>query len=313
MQKKVFLQKNLRRGAGGGSSLPKYLLLTTIALVVLYLITSFMLKPKSRDITKRPIPEKGQLLKELPKPPESAPRELAREVPAPAEPETPPPQAQSATPPPQTLPAAPQKPETPPPIARAPVSEVAPPQATAPTESTPRDLFPKKGAPAAPGKPPAQKEQKPSSSGLAQKPATPGAVSQPAIPGAVPKPAPVVAQKPVPARVAGKQKYAVQVGCFKERNDAETVQRNLAKKGYDVILCSPSTSNGGTYTYTVMTKPYADISKASTMVEQMKSEGRTSPTVIRLPAEGCSPGVQPISDKKPQPMPKPSAKNTTAQ
>jgi hypothetical protein len=318
MQKKIFLQKNLR-GAEGGSSLPKYLLLTTIALVVLYLIANFMLKPKSRDITKRPIPEKGQLLKELPKPPDNASRELAREMPPPAEPETQPPQVQPATPPPPipTPQAVPQKPETQPPVAQAPVPEKTPPLRATATEPTPRDLFPKKGAQAVPAQPTAQKEHKPTNSDLAQKPATPGAVSQPAIPGvAIPNPAPAVAQKPVPAHAAaGKQRYAVQVGSFKERSDAEIVQRNLAKKGYDVILCSSSASNGGIYTYTVMTKPFDNVSKASTMVEQMKSEGRSSPTVIKLPAEGCSPSVQPVSDKKPQPKPapKPSAKNTLPQ
>ncbi|MHC1727942.1 MAG: SPOR domain-containing protein [Syntrophobacteraceae bacterium] len=302
MQKKIFMQKNSQKGGGGGSSYLKYLLIAAVGLLFLVIVTPYLLKGKGKDVPRRAVPDKG-VLKELPKPPEQIPREAVPELAKSADPAKPPEPAKPTEPgkPPEAMkpvepvPAVPQRtlPETPPTAqVPAPAPEQAPPQIAKPAEPAPKDLFPKKGTPAAktPGKKtdlPGQQPEKPAMAGK------PGSVS------------PVKTTTDLKGKtVSGKQLYAVQVGCFKEKSDAEIVQKNLAKKGYAVILC-PSQPSGGKYAYTVMTKPVASMSKAATLAEQMKGEGKTSPTVIKAPGAACDlPGSKPGT---PAQKPKPKA------
>ena len=48
MQKKVFLQRNLRKGGGGGPPYMKYLMISAVCLVLLVLITPYLFKRKKQ-------------------------------------------------------------------------------------------------------------------------------------------------------------------------------------------------------------------------------------------------------------------------
>lgn len=306
MQKKVFLQKNSQKG-GGGSPYLKYLLIAAVGLLLLVIVTPYLLKGKGKDVPRRAVPEKG-VHKELPKPPEPAPREAVPDLAKPVEPVQPPQPAQ----PPETarapepakpaepVPAAPQKtlPEIPPTAqAPTPAPEPAQPPAAKPAEPAPKDLFPKKGTPA--GKTPGVAGKQPAETG--RRPGKPAIAAKPDA-GSPVKAAADVKGKPE----AGKQLYAVQVGCFKEKSDAEAVQRNLGKRGYSVILC-PSGTVGGKYAYTVITRPVASASKAATLAEQMKSEPKTSPTVVKAPGAVCNLPAAPPAKPAQKPKPKVNA------
>lgn len=303
MQKKVFLQKNLRKGGGGISPLLKYLVLAVVVLTLLVLITPHLLKQKGKEVTRRSIPDKGSVMKELPKPPEPAPGEMPAEMalnnapaPTPAqamapEPTTPPEQSGTIA----RTPVAPAPPAVAPPVEKDPIPPVKP--------AEPPALFPKPGSAAAtsttqkpsPIQPPANSELK------AGKPDMTASVAEAAKkgqkPGGTELPSGI---QPTPAKqaAAGKKMYAVQVGFFKEKQNAEEIQRNLRKKGYDVILCPSAASTSGSHAYTVMTKPVDTMSKAATLVEQIKNEQKVSPIIIKMPPV-CDMGA----GKKP-PVPK---------
>jgi len=115
-------------------------------------------------------------------------------------------------------------------------------------------------------------------------------------PGSAELPAGIQPEPAKPA-AAGKQMYAVQVGCFKEKQNAEEIQRNLRKRGYDVILCPSAASTSGSYAYTVMTKPVDNMSKAATLVEQIKNEQKVSPIIIKTPPVCDMGGGKPATGK----------------
>ena len=70
MQKKVFLQRNLRKGGGGGPPYLKYLVIAAACLVLLVVEQTYLFRGKSKEVTKRPVPERGAITKEVPKPAE---------------------------------------------------------------------------------------------------------------------------------------------------------------------------------------------------------------------------------------------------
>jgi cell division protein FtsN len=306
MQKKVFLQRGLRQ-VGGGHSPLKYLVFAVVALILLLLVTQHLFRPKGREVTRRLIPEKASVMKELPKPPE------------PALSETPPETARNSEPAPEPA----QPPEQSGMTARAPALEAPPaaPQAekapaTMAKPAEPPALFPKPGSPAgtsasqkpAQVQPPAQGQQKTAKADMtASAPTTAKKGQKPdnaeLLSGAQPPPAMKTA--------AGKQLYAVQVGCFREKQNAEEIQRNLRKRGYDVILCPSAASTGGSYAYTVMTKPVDNIRKAATVVEQIKNEQKVSPTIIKMPPV-CDMGGGGKQPPRKQPVPNAQAPQAAA-
>lgn len=289
MQKKFYLQRNLGKSGGGSSPLLKYLVLAVVGLTLLVLITPHLLKPKGK--ARGLLSEKASIVKELPKPPEQASSE------------TPPEMVQSAAPAPGLA----KQPEREAMSAGAPAVEK---QSTAASSAEkeqspgaklaePPALFPKSGNPSASvvsqkppaAQPPAVSEQK------AYKPeltaAAPSAANAGGKPGAAeldPGSQPAVAKAAAP----GKQMYAVQVGSFKEKQSAEDIQRSLLKRGYEVILCPSAASGGGSYAYTVMTKPVDTVGKAATLVEQLKNEQQVSPTIIKMPPVCEMSGKQPV-------------------
>jgi cell division protein FtsN len=289
MQKKIFLQRNIRKGAAPGNPPLKHLVLAAVCLILLVLATSYLFKEKRKDVTKRPVPDRATVTKEVPKAVEPAPLQPA-EMSRTAEPVKP----QEAKPP-EAAPTSPEAVKPPEPDAGAVVSqkaapvEVATPEPARPVEPGPKDLFPKKSSPFTP--PPA----------MTQPAVTQPAVTQPAMmqPAANPKEPAKAAAKAAgpapaakPAAPAGKGDYAVQVGTtFKDKSEAEKVRRDLAGKGYTTVI-RPAGKGAG---FSVTTSP-TGASKAYTLQEQMKIQGVSSTTVIRV-ASGLEPPQKPASKK----------------
>jgi hypothetical protein len=285
MQKKIFLQRNIRKGgAATGSPYLKYLVFAAVCLVFLVIVTSYVFNGKSKDITKRPVPDRATVTKEVPKalePVAMQPEEKTRtaEPVKPSEDEKPP---ETTTAPEALKPVEAQHPAKPPELdANLAVSQKAasealsPPEPAPAVEAGPKDLFPKKGSPPTAVTPSAMPAP------------TPPAVKQPAaIPLAASTKAPpkpggkTAALRPAvkPSAPAGKGDYAVQVGTvFKTKPEAETVRKDLSKKGYAMVI-RPAKKGPG---YSVTTKP-TGASKAYTLQEQMKIQGVSTTKVIKV-------------------------------
>ncbi len=292
MQKKVFLQRNLRKGGGGGPPYMRYLLISAICLVLLVLIVPYLFRVKNKEVTKRPVPERGAITKEVPRTPEpSAPENITEQVkpePAVVPEAVKTPEVQSPPKPPEMPPATPQQvasPE-PPPAGDAYAPEnvqpaPAPARTAKPAEPAPRDLFPKKSAPYE--APPTAIHKAPGTP-VSKAPAMPVAKA----PGQTP------AAKPAPSTAKGD--YAVRVGtAYKKKSEAEIARRDLAKKGYSAVVRA---AHGG---YSVITRPTPER-KAYTLQEQMRIQGVSDTKVIK---------VTPVSGpvKKPPPGKPANGKN----
>jgi hypothetical protein len=272
MRKKLVLQRNLRKGGGGGQPYLKYLVISAVCLIFLVLITDHYFKGKTKDLSKTPLSARGAITKEVPKQPEPSAPEGLSELTKPAEPvrppETRPPGAeteregiktsevQPAFQPPAPSPAAPQRPST----------LEAPPEgkASKPDEAAPKDLFPKKGVRSqAPEAPAVKTPAKPTA-----KAAVPAVPAAPAPPASSAKPAPPTE----------KGDYAVQVGAiFKDRSQAESVRKDLAAKGYRAVIGASADGSG----FVVTTSPCPQ-SKAYTLLEQMRIQGLSNTSVIKV-------------------------------
>jgi cell division septation protein DedD len=80
-------------------------------------------------------------------------------------------------------------------------------------------------------------------------------------------------KKPAPG---AKGKYAVQVGSFKDKKNADELQKNLLKKGYQTdVKVSVHPTLGQLYVVTL--KPVESLSKANTLMEQIKNEEKVKP------------------------------------
>ena len=217
-------------------------------------------------------------------------------------------EVQSPPKPPEPLPAIPKQVTTPqqvatpelPPAGNAFAPENAPPdhtpaQTVGPAEPAPKDLFPKKSAaseappaavPKAPGKPgPKVAGQtlaaKPDPKDLFSKKRAPSEAPQAAIHKAPRKPGSkaagqTLAAKPDPSTAKGN--YAVMVGAaYKSGSEAETVLRDLTRKGYSATVRTGPYGRG----YSVVTSPSPER-KAYTLQEQMKIQGVRNTTIIRV-------------------------------
>ncbi len=299
MQKKVFLRRGgAGKGPGGGPPYVKYLLWAILGISLAVVAVSYLLNPKTREASRRTMAEKPSVRKELPKPPEAAPGEVPPGIQGglAAKPETPAEPAKPSEPAPSVEPQ---------PAPQQPVQPQEPVQTAKPPEPAPRDIFPKspqapaltpKIPPAAPApaqktppvaQAPAQKSEKAQRPEKAEKKEPKEQAKTAKTAPAPEKPetaaAPVAKPETKVAGTAGKGgSFSVQIGCYKEKQSADEVVARLRKRGYDVSLC-PSAAGGG-YAFTVITKPVSSMSKASTLAEQLKSEPKVSPTVIKSAA-----------------------------
>lgn len=303
MQKKLFLQRNNRKGAGGGQSYLRYLVLAAVCLIFLVLVTPYLFKGKNKDITRRPMPDRGAVTKEVPRAAEPlqpmTSLDSSRNAEPSGAPEAATPEASTASVPvqPQSVLQPSPAPQEQPIAAAHPAQPAAssrptqPAAVTAPepepgAEPAPKDLFPKKHA---------AHETLPVTAAV--RPSAPAATT--AITGETAATitakgksrsktaASLNAPKPSASpTAAGKGNFAVQVGStFKKKAEAEMLRRDLAKKGYSAVV---RTTPKGTGFY-VITGPCAQ-SKAYTLLEQMKIQGVSSTKVIKVaPVQKAAP------------------------
>lgn len=324
MQKKIFVQKNVRSG-GGNRSYAKLLLWGALSLMVLVLIAPLFSRhgKENREAVKKPDSERGIVVKEIPRslellqPDGGQKQEAAKDMtgtgntPSPATQVPPvPPMAEPAataqshpTVPGATPPAAPpsaaqdtekaqnwvEMPKSPPvesTVAKEVPGSAVPDQPSAakkqeaspPKDKTPVSVAKKPTVPPVPAPGELKKKQAIVSPEAPKKMVKTTAPPAPGLP-AEDTPAPA---KPSPAKEEGGT-YAVQVGSFKEKQNAEEMQQNLQKRGYQVQMRPATHPKLGTI-YVVQLAPVADVSKASTQVEQIKNEEKVKPMIIRVPS-----------------------------
>lgn len=305
MQKKIFLQKGDPRGRS--KPLIRWLLWGALALVILVAVTPLINRQKNhKESTKKPVAEKGIVVQEVPKlpgPPATGPQApegagvKAVRGAVPGIESTPVQKEAPAAPTDETVAVSVRDKsmegggDNPPkghgwvevkptePAGKAPVAAVAPDAGAKPPARSDVAAVPamKPGAvPAKPGAEPAlgnaEKQKttalRPSAEKTAEK--------------ASRKVKETPAGKPVPT--AGKVAYAVQVGSFKEKKNAEAMQENLKKRGYTVTLRTDVHPKLGRI-YVVQLQAVDDLGKASTLMEQIKHEEKVKPVIIKAPRE----------------------------
>jgi len=143
----------------------------------------------------------------------------------------------------------------------------------------------KEGAPKASAAPVSKasppKPTKPAQPASAESPEGAKALSKSASASGAPaaaKSAPSTESAKPPAGGAGA--YSVQVGSFKEKENADEMQKSLQKKGYGVTVKVTSHPKLGQL-YVVQLQPVNNVSRASTLVEQIKHEEKVKPVIVR--------------------------------
>jgi len=86
--------------------------------------------------------------------------------------------------------------------------------------------------------------------------------------------------EPAKPPTTGAGAYSVQVGSFKDKQNADEMQKNLQKKGYNVTVKTTTHSKLGQL-YVVQLQPVDNMGRASTLVEQIKHEEKVKPIIVR--------------------------------
>lgn len=79
-------------------------------------------------------------------------------------------------------------------------------------------------------------------------------------------------------------KYVVQIGSFSQRENADGIQQQLLKKGYEVMVRTVTHEKFGRL-YIVQLAPVSDAGKAQSLVSKVKQEANVQPMVIKLPTD----------------------------
>lgn len=87
-------------------------------------------------------------------------------------------------------------------------------------------------------------------------------------------------QKPT---VPKKESYAVQVGSYKEKQNAEEMRQSLQEKGYTVVVRSQNHPKLGQL-YVVQLQPVKDAGKANTLMAQIQNVANVKPVIVKVPA-----------------------------
>jgi len=291
-KKRLFVQKNPQ--SGDRSSL-RIFIWAGVALVLLLVVTPLVLRQKDDRNGVRPPMEKAKVVKNIPKafaPPtggSAQPPGAADEYPrGPGSVPGAVPDAGSSSVPavvPETGPVAPKVAdgsEAPPAKPMTPESSEPAPPEPAPSVVPRQPLEPAPGAGGVREREPAS-QPKPGpaampagDSGQRTASIVPDARELKKLPPSVAPPLTPDARKPSPVR---KGKYAVQVGAFKEKKNADEMQRQLQKKGYQAEIKISSNRNLGQL-YVVVLKPVESLSRANTLMEQIKHEEKVKPMLI---------------------------------
>lgn len=92
-------------------------------------------------------------------------------------------------------------------------------------------------------------------------------------------PKPPEAAKP---KSVGGELYAVQVGSYHDKKNAEELQQSLKKKGYSVSIKTKPDPKGGGQLYVVHLDPVSDMGKAHTLVAQIQHEEKVKPFIMKV-------------------------------
>lgn len=311
MKKKIFVNKNSR--SGFRTSL-KVLFWAAIGLVILVLFIPLTSRQKAgKEVPKKPPVEKGKVVKEIPRSlqpvAESISRGQGESRDAPKEPDAKPAapvdgrSAGLATSTPQPPAAREKGAETPPPVpktqavaegvakppaGRPPTPEPGAGQVVKETQPPPpvADAAAKEGQLSAPRKPEPAAPPTPETKLKAMAPTQPP--TKPAKPtteaGAAPAPAAGGADSPKPAAQGGHPRYAVQVAVLKDKQAAEDLRKSLQKKGFDVVVKTTGDPKQG-QSFTLQLQPVENMSKASTLMEQVKYIPQVKPSIITVGRE----------------------------
>jgi cell division septation protein DedD len=306
VKKKIFVSKDSRSGF---RSYLKFLLWAAIGLVVLVLFIPLTSRQKSgKEALKKPSSERGVVVKEIPKTMQPIAESITRgqggagDVPkeAASTPATTPDGKSAAdrsgTPPPTIK----EKPVDTPPVTH---------KVETGSESVPKSLPGRPGSPESAvgqaakevqtipkaGEPPAKEAQasplkKPEPTTLPATENKPKALAS--APAAKPaKPAATVAPPPAATSEShaqpspnGRKGYVVQIATLKDKASAEELKNTLQKKGFDVVMKTTNDPKQG-QTYNLQLQPVDNMSKASTLMEQVKYVPKVKPTIVPVSKE----------------------------
>ncbi len=311
MQNKLFLQKKGSLPSTGKSSYVKTLLWCAVGLIFLIIVAPLFTGKEQKQGDQKPPAEKGgTVLKEIPRPlaafperasePEAMPSEAKKDglpkltaipemksfpdgdqsSPSPSPPGT---TAQSGTavgspPVNEQMPAAHEQQH----VGQSPLKKDIPAghAGQAPSEGTPTP--PSANQALASFGPQASAPPVPTDSKAKDASATATSIKKQMKKNAVTDPsAPQPADAQKPAAKTGNTLFTVQVGSFKEKQNAEELQQNLAKRGYGVVVKSTNHPSLGQL-YVVQLQPVNDVRKASTLMAQIKQEARVQPVLLKL-------------------------------
>ncbi|MHC1743088.1 MAG: SPOR domain-containing protein [Syntrophobacteraceae bacterium] len=80
----------------------------------------------------------------------------------------------------------------------------------------------------------------------------------------------------------GGELYAVQVGSYHDKKNADELQQSLKKKGYAVSVKTKADPKGGGPLYVVHLEPVSDMGKAHTLVAQVQHEEKVKPFIMKI-------------------------------
>jgi cell division septation protein DedD len=312
MKRKIFGSKDSQSGF---RSYLKFLLWAAIGLIVLVLFIPLTSRQKSgKEALKRPVSERGVVVKEIPRSLQTnaentrgqggsgdAPKE-ADAKPA-ATPDGKSPTDGTGTPHPAVIKekpvdaaAVPQKTETGSEVTKKDLPGQPAPSESASASQVHKEVqaVPKAGdvtvkeTPVAPSRnpeattsPPPETQAKAAASRSAPaKPAKPSAAE--AKPGAGPAAATPDAHKQ--ASADGGKMYTVQVATLKDKQSAEELKKTLQNKGFAVVMKTANDPKQG-QSYTLQLQPVDNMSKASTLMEQVKYVPKAKPAIVPVNKE----------------------------
>jgi cell division septation protein DedD len=309
MKKKIFVSKDSRSGF---RSYLKFLLWAAVGLVVLVLFIPLTSRQKSgKESLKKPASERGVVVKEIPKNLQPIAESITRgqgggaeEGPKGADSKTP--VAPDGKGPPGVTPTPSQasikeKPLVdPPPVAQK--AETSADSARKSIPGRPGSTEPAAGeaakeVPTAPkvseplvketAAPPLKKPEPPASpapeikpKAVASAPAPSGKPVKP--PAGAAAPAAPVSDPHPQAPSNGHKGYVVQIATLKDKQSAEELKNTLQKKGFDVVMKTTGDPKQG-QTYSLTLQPVDTMSKASTLMEQVKYVPKVKPAILPVP------------------------------
>jgi cell division septation protein DedD len=155
----------------------------------------------------------------------------------------------------------------------------APVSPPSPQDERPRSAFGPNARPQ-PEKPVTAKAESPKPESAKPESAKPES-PKPSLPGK-PEPTRVAAAKPEPAKAAGSKGWAVQLGVFGSRDNAERLAKQVKGSGFPVLL-NETSGKDGKKLYWVRVGPEGDPAAAAALATKLKAAGHRDTRVVAYP------------------------------